>query len=301
VSTTTLIGRTHQERVLAGSEALRRRFYRGQRWSKIALWTGVGIIGLVLVASLVTTFFGLGSPNEGDLTATLQPPSFSHPFGTDALGRDVFVRCLYGARIDLLFGVVTTYVPLLLGLALGVVAGYFGGLTETVVMRLVDVVMAFPFLVLALAIIAVVGPGLTGAYIGVILVSWAIYARLARAEMLVVREQQYIFAAQTLGYSTPRILCRHASPNVLRACLVFSMVDIVLNILFLTSLSYLGLGVQPPTPELGSLILDGQTYILDAWWISTLPGLVVVMLGTGFMLIGDVIAERLGMSFRKLT
>jgi len=149
-----------------------------------------------------------------------------------------------------------------------------------------------------LALVAIMGSGITGAYIGVILVSWALYARLTRGEMLAVRERQYILAAQALGFSTRRIVFRHAIPNLLRASLVFSMADIVLNILTLAALSYLGLGVQPPTPEWGAIVAEGQGFLRTAWWITTFSGLTIVLTGIGFSLIGDGIADRLGSDFR---
>ena len=146
-------------------------------------------------------------------------------------------------------------------------------------------------------VIAITGPGLTGAYIGVLVVGWALYARLTRGEMLVERQKEYILAAQTLGYSTTRIVFRHALPNVLRASIVFAMADIVLNILLLSSLSYLGLGATPPSPEWGALVAEGQDVLLTAWWVATLPGLVIVLVGIGFSLIGDGIADRFGRDF----
>ena len=170
-------------------------------------------------------------------------------------------------------GLITTYVPLVLGVVLGLVAGYRGGWLETVVMRAVDVVVAFPFIVLVIAVIAIVGPGLLGVYIGITVVGWALYARLTRAEVLVLKEQQFVLAAKSLGYSNTRIMFRHLLPNVIRPNLVFSTLDIVLNILVLASLSFLGLGVQPPTAEWGLMVAEGQTFLLTAWWISTLPGL----------------------------
>jgi peptide/nickel transport system permease protein len=161
-------------------------------------------------------------------------------------------------------------------------------------MRAVDVMLALPFMVLVLAIVAVTGPGLRGVYIGMIAVSWAMYARLTRAEMLTLRGQQFMLAARGLGFATRRILWRHAFPNVLRPNLVFSMADVVLNILALAALSFLGLGVQPPGAELGAIIAEGQSFLLTAWWIATLPGLFLVVLGAGFSLVGDALADRLG-------
>lgn len=280
--------------VLKSSAWLRRRVVRQRRWAAVTLWSGVAIICVVLLTAIFAPLIAPYPPDKQDLLASFLPPSRAHLFGTDEFGRDVFSRVLYGLRIDLVFGLVTTYVPLVIGMFLGAVAGYRRGWFEAFVVWLTDVTIALPFLVLVLAIVAIAGPGLTGVYIGLILVSWALYARLTRSEMLVLRSQQYILAARTLGYSTPRILGRHAMPNLIRPNLVFSMADIVLNILALASLSFLGLGVQPPTPELGAIIADGQPYLLNAWWITTLPGLVLVAIGAGFSIIGDGLADRFG-------
>ncbi len=278
--------------------ALEKRAQSEQRWGMISLWIGVGMVGILTLAALLAPVIFPGGPDEQDLLNTLQPPSWQHPFGTDNLGRDIFIRSIYAARIDLMVGIVTTYVPLVLGVLLGLVAGYRGGRLETVVMRAVDVVVAFPFIVLVIAVIAIVGPGLLGVYIGITVVGWALYARLTRAEVLVLKEQQFVLAGKSLGYSSSRIMCRHLLPNVIRPNLVFSTLDIVLNILVLASLSFLGLGVQPPTPEWGLMVAEGQTFLLTAWWISTMPGLVIVFAGVGFSLLGDGLADRLGEGWR---
>jgi peptide/nickel transport system permease protein len=281
----------------AAARRLRGRALSEQRWSRVSLWTGVAIVAVIAGLSVVGPFF-LGDPNRPDLPNAFQPPSLQHVFGTDNLGRDVFTRVVYGGRIDLSFGLITTYVPLVLGLVLGALSGYVGGRTDSVVMRGVDLVIAFPLMVLVLALVAILGSGLWAAYIGVFIVGWALYARITRGEMLIVRERQYVLAAQALGFSTRRIVFRHALPNLLRASLVFSMADIVLNILTLAGLSYLGLGVQPPTPEWGSIVAEGQGHLRTAWWISTFSGLTIVLTGVGFSLIGDGIADRLGSDFR---
>ena len=277
---------------------LRRRALSEQRWSNVTLWAGVAVVVGFIVLTLVAPWTGLPAPDQQDLAAALQPPSLAHPFGTDQLGRDILSRVIYGTRIDFSFGFITTYATLAVGMLLGALAGYLGGWVDTVVMRAVDVVIAFPFIVLILAIAAVFGAGLVGAYAGVLVVGWALYARLTRGEMLVLREKQFVLAAQTMGYSTPRVVFRHAIPNLLRPNLVFSMADMVLNILTLAALSYLGMGVQPPTPEWGAMIADGQGYLLTAWWVSTFPGLTVVAAGVAFSLIGDGLADRLGGEFR---
>jgi len=284
--------------VLATGNRLRRRVAGEQRWSKITFVAGATIIVSILLASVVTPFLGLDKPNEQHLLSTLQAPSLAHPFGTDSLGRDILTRCLYAAKTDLLFAAVVTYAPVLLGVTLGALAGYFGGWLDAFVMRLVDTVMAFPFLVLILAFVAAFGPGLRGAYVGVLVIGWSIYARLARGEMLALREREFMLAARTFGFSNARVIFRHGVPNLLQAPLVFSMADMVLNIVLLASLSYFGLGVQPPTPEWGAMVADGQSYLLTSWWVATLPGLTIVLVGLGFSLLGDGLAERFGQDFR---
>jgi peptide/nickel transport system permease protein len=289
---------TRQEVVLAQLPRLRRQARADRRWASWTLYVGVAIVGLVGLAAVVAPLIAPSTPTAQDLANAFQPPSLAHLMGTDNLGRDIFSRVVYAARTDLQIGLIMTYVPLLAGVLLGALAGYFGGWIDTMIMRLVDVVIAFPFLVLVIAILAVVGPGLKGMYIAVLSVGWSMYARLTRAEMLVLREQQFVLAAEALGFSRRRIIFRHAVPNLLRPNIVFSMADFVLNILLAASLSFLGLGVRPPTPEWGAMVAEGQNFLLNAWWITTLPGVVIVIVGIGLSLIGDGLAERLGERFR---
>jgi peptide/nickel transport system permease protein len=255
---------------------------------------------LVVVASLIGRIV-LGEPNEQNFLATLQPPSAAHPFGTDELGRDVLSRTLAATWIDLAFGTMITAISVTVGLVIGSVSGFIGGWVERLVMRFVDAVISFPFMVFVLAIVAVIGPGIAGLLVALSSLGWAFYARLSRGEMLVLRETQFIQAARTLGFSRRRILLRHALPNLLRPIAVYSMSDIVFNILAIAGLSFLGLGVPPPTPEWGAIISDGQTYVLSAWWISAMPGLVVVIVGLGFVLVGDALGERLGVRRDSVT
>jgi peptide/nickel transport system permease protein len=282
------------------ADKLVRRASADRRWSRASLYTGLAIVTLISLAAILAPWIAPYGEREIDLLSTFQPPSFQHFLGTDDMGRDVFSRVLYGVRLDLQVVLVITYAPLLIGMFLGAVAGYFGGWIDAIINRAVDTVMAIPFLVLVIVVVAIIGPGLQGVFIGVMGVGWALYARLARADMLVIREEQYILAAKGLGYQTWRILFKHAVPNLLRSSLVFSVADIVLNMVLLAGVSYLGLGVQPPTAELGVIIADGQPFLLYAWWITTLPGLVFVLLGIGFSLIGDGLADMLGEEF-KLT
>ena len=213
-------------------------------------------------------------------------PSGAHLFGTDDAGRDVFTRTLYGLRVDLAVVLFVTYVALPIGVLAGAAAGYLGGIS-----RVTDVMVAFPFIVLVIAIVAIVGPGIKGVMIGVPLAGWALYARLARSEMLVMREQPFMLATTALGYTRRRAIFRHAIPNLIWSSLIYSTVDMVVNLLLLAGLSYLGLGAQPPNAELGSVIAQGQSTLLNAWWVATLPGLVLVAFGVGVGLIGDGLSD----------
>ena len=263
------------------------------RGTRVTLRFGLGILIVALVASLVVRVFGLGHPYTPDYNAILQSPSLAHPFGTDELGRDILIRTLYATFTDLKAGLIATATPLLIGLLAGGLAGYVGGWIGALVMRLIEFVQAFPALILILAVIAIFGPGMTGIYVGLIVTGIPTYVRLTRGEMLVLREQQFILAAQTLGLPRRRVIMRHALPHVLRPSFVYSLSDILNNMLALAALSYLGLGVQPPTAEWGAIIADGQTYLFTSWWISTLPGVFVVLVGVGFSLTGEALADRL--------
>lgn len=264
---------------------------RVKRWPT-SVKIGVGIVGVLALAALFAPLIAPYGPNEIDPFALLQSPSSQHLFGTDDTGRDVFSRTLYGLRLDLVLVLLVTYIPLPFAILAGALAGYFGGWVDMLVSRLADIMIAFPFIVLAIAIVAIVGPGVEGFLIAVPIAAWALYARLARAEMLVVREQPYMMATTALGYTKRRAILRHGLPNVIRPCLVYSTIDLVGNLILLSSLSYLGFGVQPPTAELGGIIADGQGYLLTAWWIATLPGLVLVLFGVGVGLIGEGLSDR---------
>jgi peptide/nickel transport system permease protein len=280
---------------------LRSRAVAERRWSNVTFYVGAAILAAAVLVAIFAPLIAPYPPNEIALLDRLQAPSLAHVMGTDTFGRDIVSRVVYAIRLDLQVIFVITYIPLAIGMLIGAYAGYRGRWADTLAVGAVDAVIAFPFLVMIIAIIAIVGTGLTGVYIGVIAVGWALYARLTRSEMLVLREQDFMLAAKSLGYSTRRILFRHAMPNLLRANIVFSAADLVLNLLLLASLSYLGLGVQPPTAELGAMVAEGQRVLLQAWWVATLPGLVIVILGVSFSMIGDGLADRLGREFRLTT
>ena len=268
-----------------------------RRWSNVTLGVGIAIVGALAVAGFFASVIAPADPNAVDLTQRLLSPSGKHWMGTDPFGRDIFTRTLYAIRLDLVVVLIITYVPMVFGMIVGALAGYFRGWVDAITVRVIDAFIAFPFIVLVIAVVAILGPGLKGVYIGVLAVGWTLYARLTRGDMLVLREQQFILAARTLGYSPRRVILRHAIPNLIRSNLVFSMADIVLNLLLLAGLSYLGVGVQAPTAELGAMVADGQSFLQQAWWVTTLPGVVIVVLGAGFSMIGDSLADRLGQKF----
>jgi peptide/nickel transport system permease protein len=267
------------------------RLLRRVRRQPLPVRIGGVLVGILVLAAVFAPLIAPYGQNDLDFNAQLQGPSLAHPMGTDDTGRDVFSRTLYGLRIDLAVVLFITYVPLPIGVLMGAIAGYFGGKVDLVISRIIDITIAFPFIVLVIAIVAIVGPGLTGIMIGVPIVAWALYARLARSEMLVLREQPFMLATTALGYTRRRAILRHAVPNLMRSSLIYSTVDLVVNLLLLAGLSYLGLGMQPPNAELGTIIAEGQANLLNAWWITTLPGLVLVVFGVGVGLIGDGLSD----------
>jgi peptide/nickel transport system permease protein len=268
-----------------------RRRRRGLRGLSLQAKIGAAILAVLVLAAILAPLIAPYGQNELDFNNILAGPTLNHLFGTDSAGRDVFSRTLYALRIDLAIVLAVTYVPLPIGVVIGALAGYYGGWLDSIIARIADTMIAFPFMVLVIAVIAIVGPGVKGVLIGVPIVAWALYARLARSEMLVLREQPFMLATTALGYSNRRAIFRHAVPNLLRSCLIYSTLDMVVNLLLLASLAYLGLGAQPPNAELGSIIADGQNTLLSAWWVATLPGLVVVAFGIGAGLLGDGLSD----------
>ena len=259
-----------------------------------ALWWGAAVVaGFVLVA-LLAPWIAPYDPIAQDTANALLPPGLDHPLGTDNFGRDVLSRLIWGTRIDLMMGVIGVFFPFVFGTAIGCVSGYFGGWVDMLVMRIVDIVLAFPFLVLMLAIIAILGPGLVSFYIALALVGWVSYARLVRAQVLVLKASDFVTAARSLGYGHIRIMTRHILPNAVVSSIVFSMSDVVLTMLLGASISYLGLGVQPPTAEWGLMVSESQNFIIRAWWIAAFPGVALAVIALGFSLLADGLGEWLG-------
>jgi peptide/nickel transport system permease protein len=258
--------------------------------SNVGLVAGCLLLALLVVcclgAPLITSY---GPTQQG--TDILVAPSAAHLFGTDQYGRDMLSRVLYGGRIDLLIGVVLVGVAMTLGTLIGLISGWFGGWTDTIIMRISDVGFAFPFLVLIICIVGLRGPGLSSLFLAVSLVSWIFYARLVRTEVRVLKDTNFIRSARLSDFSTARILLRHVLPNVTGQVLVYATSDFVYAVLLGASVSYLGLGVQPPTPEWGAMIAAGQNFITIQWWIAFFPGLAIIYLGVAFSLIGDGLAD----------
>lgn len=267
---------------------IRRTFQRNP-----SLLVGSIFVLLLLLMAFFPTLFTSLSPTDITADIKLSPPSREHIFGTDVYGRDVFARCIYGTLVDLKIGVIAMAVPLLTGTILGLLAGYYGGKLDMLVMRVVDIFTAFPFMVLVIAIVAILGASLTNLYIAIWCVGWKEYTRLVRSEVLVVKRMEYVDAARTLGFRNIRIILRHILPNVISGAIVYAASDIVLCMMSGASLSYLGLGVQPPTPEWGAIIAGGKNYISSAWWITLFPGLFLMFAGLAFSLVGDGLSDAL--------
>lgn len=255
-------------------------------------WGGV-ILTLILLVILFNKLITPYDPIAQDWNNILQPPGGGHLLGTDNYGRDIFSRIIAATPLDLKVGVLAVLFPFVIGIFAGMVSGYYGGIVDTILMRLVDVVIAFPFMVLIIAVIAVLGPGLNNVIIAVTAVSWISYARLVRGEILVAKNLEYVMSAKVLGYSDLRIMIRHILPNVITSAIIFAALDVALDILLASSLGYLGLGAQPPQPEWGAIIAEGRGFMTTAWWISAFPGVAIVITGSGFALLADGLADLL--------
>jgi len=271
------------------AQARCQRFYIGWlefRRNPIAMIGLAIILGLIFVAAFapwITASDGL----EPDLINRLQAPGAEHWFGTDQLGRDIFDRIIWGSRITLYIVGLVTVIVVPIGLVIGVIAGYLGGLVDSVLMRLTDIFLAFPRLILAMAFVAVLGPGLENAVLAIALTTWSPFARIARAEALTIRNSEFILAAQVQGVSTVGILTRHVTPLCASSVIVRLTLDMAGIILTAAGLGFLGLGAQPPTPEWGAMISLGRQYLIDQWWVPTVPGIAILVVSLGFNLLGD--------------
>ena len=260
---------------------------------KPTMIAGMIIIGAFVIMALVPQFVAPYSPTVFDYQAVLQGPSLKHFFGTDNFGRDVFSRVIWGSQIDMQIALFTTLFPVIFGTLVGAFTDYYGRWLDAIFGRIVDIVVTFPFLVLVIAIVALLGPGLNNMFIAVSAVGWITYGRLVRGEILTQKKAEYALAGRVMGYTPSRIIFRHLLPNAITPAIVYWMTDMALGVLLGSSLGYLGLGAQPPTAEWGVIIADGKNFMTTAWWISTFPGLAITLAGVGFSLLGDGLADLL--------
>ncbi len=297
-----------REWLLTEQPASRRQARLGQayrRWLALRR-NGLALVGLGIVVALilVAIFAPLLAPYDpiagGDLRLDrLLPPSWAHPFGTDDLARDIFSRVIYGSRLTLMVVILVALIATPIGLLVGTTAGYLGGWVDVVLMRITDIFLAFPRLVLALAFVAALGPGIENAILAIAVTSWPPYARLARAETLTVRDSDFISAIRLQGASSARILWGHVTPLCLSSVIVRVTLDMAGIILTAAGLGFLGLGAQPPLPEWGAMIAGGRRFIIDQWWVSTMPGVAIFVVSLGFNLLGDGLRDVLDPKARK--
>jgi peptide/nickel transport system permease protein len=280
--------------VVAEAAIVEHRHGFRRRWYRTPSFVGgVSILGTIVLLAILAPLVTSHDPTQQDLLNTLQGPSWNHLAGTDDLGRDVWSRLVYGARTDLRVAFLAVLFPFVIGTLVGLLAGYYGGLVDTLTNWLVNIVVAFPFYVLIIALVFVLGPGARSIYIAITIVGWVSYARIVRGEVIVAKRREYVLAARTAGLSDARILFRHLLPNVVTQAIVFAMSDIVLDILAIVTLGYLGLGIQPPTPDWGSMIAGGQSFLTTRWELATLPGVAVVITALGLSLLADGLADLL--------
>ncbi|TIU34018.1 MAG: ABC transporter permease, partial [Mesorhizobium sp.] len=274
---------------------LGRAYVAWRRFSanRLALVGMLIIIALLVVAAFADVLAPY-SPTVGNLkNARLLPPGAAHWFGTDDLGRDIYSRIVYGARWTLYVVVLVAVIAAPIGLLVGTVAGYAGGWTDAILMRITDIFLAFPKLVLALAFVAALGPGIENAVLAIAITSWPPYARIARAETLTVRNSDYIKAVQLMGASPFRIVLRHIMPLCISSLIIRVTLDMAGIILTAAGLGFLGLGAQPPLPEWGAMIASGRRFILDQWWVAAAPGAAILIVSLGFNLLGDGLRDAL--------
>jgi peptide/nickel transport system permease protein len=270
----------------------RARFANALRNNPIAT-LGLVFVGVFVAFATVPGLFATSDPTLVDLSQRLRPPSAQHLFGTDHLGMDVFSRVVHGARTTMFIVMVVLGIAVSIGTVIGALAGYLGGLVDEVLMRLTDVMLAFPFLVLAIAINAALGRGLWQTMLAVGLSWWPSYARLVRGQILSVKHNEYVLAARALGARQQRTLVRHIIPNAFDPVLVRITLDVGFVALTTAGLSFLGLGAEPPTPEWGRMVAEGRDYLLNQWWITTFPGLALFVVVVGFNLLGIILRDWL--------
>lgn len=255
------------------------------------LLVGSVMFAVLIILAVIIPWISPYDPSEQNLSAFLQPPSAEHWLGTDQLGRDLFTRLIYAARTDLSIMVLAEIVPFCMGVFLGMLAGYYGKWTDKIISLVTDTFIAFPFYLIVIIVAFASGAGERGIYITFMLVGWIVFARVVRGLSASYRKQEWIASAQTLGLPGIRIILRHLLPNVLPQAIVVLMTDMVGLLVAIVTLGYLGIGIAPPTPDWGTMISDGQSFITTAWWLSAVPGFAVVYTGIALSLVGDGLAD----------
>ena len=268
-------------------------------WRNSLAKTGLVVIAIYLIVSFLGPFFVPFDPLEPDLPNTLKAPSLEHFFGTDEFGRDIFSRIVMGARISLFVGVATVVISFILGTLLGAAAGYCGGKTDSIIMRIIDIKLSFPDILLAIVVVTILGPGLQNVVIAVGVQSTPMFARMIRSTVLSVKESDYVLAARGLGASHMRILFKHVLPNCMAPMIVLGTLRIGTAIITASGLSFLGLGAQPPTPEWGAMLASGRNYLRAASWVSTIPGLAIMTVVFGFNVLGDGLRDAMDPRMKK--
>jgi peptide/nickel transport system permease protein len=270
----------------------------------------LGVFGSILLMILIITaifapYLAPHNPYEQDIANRLRPPFWiegaqrEYPLGTDYLGRDLLSRIMFGAKISLIIGLSAVLIQVLIGVVLGICAGYFGGTIDSVISFMVNVMMAFPFILLAMSLVAVLRPSLENIIIALGFTGWPVFTRIVRIETLKLRDREFILAAISLAFNTKRILLRHLLPNLLPSILVISTVEVARAIIRESLLSFLGLGIQPPTPSWGLMLAEGRDYMLMQWWLAAFPGMAIFMAALGINLLGDALRDLIDPHLRK--
>lgn len=267
---------------------------RGKIGANISLTIGIALFLTLAIIGAFAGFFAPHDPVKQEVADALLPPgSAGHLLGTDQLGRDTLSRLIYGARNDIYTALAGLTIPLIIGTTIGVFAGYRGGWVDTTVVGVIDVIIAFPILVLLIALVFVLGAGVTTIIIAVTVVDWVVYARLSRGAVRREAAVEYVMAAKVGGLPTWRIIIRHILPNIITQSIVYAMSDMVMIIIFITTLGYLGLGVPPPSPDWGTMIAEAQSYFSNQWWLAVFPGAAIVITGLSLSLVADGLAQKL--------
>jgi peptide/nickel transport system permease protein/oligopeptide transport system permease protein len=293
------------EEIAGAGRTLRADAWRRLRKNKLAVAGLCWIAVVILVAASADLWVPryLGAPTYIDTSTvaqqSLRPPSASHPFGTDKLGRDIASRVIYGARVSLLVGVVAVAIMVIIGLIAGAVAAYYGGWWDAIIMRSADVFFAFPYVLFAIVLIAVIGKGVQSVFIAIGVLGWASIARVFRSSILSVKENEYVDAARAMGASTRRILFRHIMPNAVAPIIVYATMSVGGAILTEAALSFLGVGVQPPRPSWGGMLSEARSYLFTAPWLMLYPGIAIITTVLAFVLLGDGLRDALDVKMKE--